>query len=135
MKILLSAILIIVALGAITSCTLFSGADDSIFGEAVVENIEILILESFPVQVHVVARGYVPDGCTRIDKISQNRKEKLFEVKITTRRPKDAACILVIQEFEEVVPLDVLDLSAGLYTVDVNGIRDSFELQFDNSRP
>jgi putative hemolysin len=47
---------------------------EMIHGEAVVETIDILILESFPVQVNVVARGYLPDGCTEIDEIHQERQ-------------------------------------------------------------
>ena len=34
-----------------------------------VTEIDILILESFPVQVHVVAKGYLPNPCTQIDEI------------------------------------------------------------------
>ena len=35
-------------------------------GLAVVDSIDILIMESMPVQVNVVARGNLPDGCTSI---------------------------------------------------------------------
>ncbi|MCA9900330.1 MAG: hypothetical protein KC433_19200, partial [Anaerolineales bacterium] len=38
--------------------------------EASVDSIEILILESFPVQVNVRARGDLPDGCTTIDNVT-----------------------------------------------------------------
>lgn len=34
-------------------------------GMAPVESIEILILESFPVQVHILAKGSLPDNCGR----------------------------------------------------------------------
>ena len=106
-----------------------------IHGEAVVETIDILILESFPVQVNVVARGHLPDGCTEIDEIGQERSEKAFEVTITTARPADAVCTQALEPFEESILLDVHGLPAGSYTVDVNGATGVFELAVDNVMP
>jgi inhibitor of cysteine peptidase len=104
-------------------------------GQAVVEEIDILILESFPVQINVVARGYLPDGCTEIDEIERTRAEQTFQITITTVRPADAACTEALVPFEEVISLDVLGLEAGIYTVDVNGVTGSFELSMDNEPP
>jgi putative hemolysin len=106
---------------------------EMIHGEAVVETIDILILESFPVQVNVVARGYLPDGCTEIDEIHQERTDQTFQVNITTIRPADAVCTQAVEPFEETISLDVQNLPAGSYTVDVNGITDTFELTVDNA--
>ena len=39
---------------------------DTITELAVVEEVEILLLESFPVQVQVLARGILPDSCTTL---------------------------------------------------------------------
>ncbi len=55
-----------------------------------------------------------------------------FFVTITTSRPADAVCAQVMTPFAEVVALDVVGLKTGVYTVDVNGVRDTFELQMDN---
>lgn len=103
--------------------------------KASVESIEILILESFPVQIHVVARGHLPDDCTEIAEITQERQGNTFSVTITTARPANVACAEKVVSFEEVIPLDVVGLPAGTYTVDVNGVRDSFELTVDNVAP
>ena len=104
-------------------------------GEAVVETIDILILESFPVQVNVVARGNLPDGCTEIDEIGQERSGKAFEVTIPTARPADAACTQALEPFEKTISLDVHGLPAGSYGVDVNGATGAFELAVDNVMP
>ena len=106
-----------------------------ITGTARVEAIEILILESFPVQVNVVARGNLPDGCTTIDRIEQERDESVFVITITTVRPAEQMCTEALVPFEEVISLDVAGLKAGTYTVDVNGVRDTFELTVDNRLP
>ncbi len=101
--------------------------------EAVVERIEILLLESFPIQVHVVAQGNLPDSCTEIDEITEERDGDTFRVTITTSRPADAMCAEVLVPFEEVIALDVVGLPAGVYTVSVNGVTDTFEFTMDNA--
>ncbi len=108
-----------------------------IIGMAPVEEIDILILESFPVQVNVVVDGYLPDGCTEINEITQKRnvEAQTFEVEITTIRPADALCTEAMVPFEETISLDVEGLPAGTYTVDVNGVTGTFTLQVDNVLP
>jgi inhibitor of cysteine peptidase len=98
----------------------------------VVEQIDIQILESFPVQVHVVARGKLPDACSYIDKIDQSRQGNAFTVTLSLARRPDAKCALQSTPFEQVIPLDVLGLKAGVYTVTVNGVTGTFELTQDN---
>ena len=94
---------------------------------APVEEIEIIVLESFPVQVQVIARGYLPDPCTEIYQINQEREGNTFFIIIKTYCPP-GPCIQVITLFEEIIPLEIYDLPAGTYTVDINGIIDAFEL-------
>lgn len=105
-----------------------------VIGLATVEHIDILTLESFPVQIHVVAKGYLGDGCTTLGEITQRRDGSIFRITLRTERPADAVCIQtqIITVFEETLPLDVLNLPAGIYTVDVNGMCGSFRLDVDN---
>ena len=100
-------------------------------GLATVERIDILILESFPVQIFVIVSGYLPNPCTEIGPIIQTREGKTFFVTIKTYCSQEI-CIQVIAPFEEIIPLDVYGLSAGTYTVDVNGVQGSFVLEIDN---
>lgn len=103
-------------------------------GQATVESIEVQLLESFPVQVNVVARGVLPDSCTEIDQAIAQRNDDTFQVALTTLRQPDAAgCDAAEVPFTETVALDVLDLPAGAYNVSVNGITGSFTLDADNS--
>jgi inhibitor of cysteine peptidase len=106
-------------------------------GLAPVEEIQILMMESFPIQVAVLVEGYLPDGCTEIDEINQtfNDETNTFSVEITTVRPTDAVCTEAIVPFEERVSLDVRGLPAGTYTVDVNGVADTFTFDVDNELP
>ena len=124
----------ILLLGLIILIIIFSTGCLSILptmGFAPVEEIEIVILESFPVQVQVIARGNLPDPCTEIFEVLQERKENTFFVAIKTYRPP-GFCIQVLAPFEEIIPLEVYGLPAGTYIVDVNGVQDTFDLEVDN---
>lgn len=106
--------------------------EDVIIGVASVENVQALILESFPVQVNVEVTGYLPDGCTTIGNATTRKDGNTFYVQISTLRPRDALCTQALVPFTKVVPLDMYGLKKGVYTVDVNGKTTSFELSVDN---
>lgn len=100
-------------------------------GLASVDEIEIVISESFPIQVEVIARGNLPDPCTEIYQITQKREGDTFFITIKTYRTPDP-CIQIIVPFEVKIPLNVYGLPAGTYTVDVNGVQATFDLEIDN---
>ena len=108
-----------------------------IHGEAEVDEVTLMIMESFPVQVSAVAKGNLRDGCTEIDEIhtSFDEDSRTFEVEITTVRDAEAVCTQALVPFEERVELDVRGIPAGTYTVDVNGVRETFTLDVDNEIP
>ena len=102
---------------------------------AQVTSVDLLMLESFPVQVHAVVKGDFPDACTSIATANQRREGNTFYIELMTTRPADMACAQVITPFEHTVPLDVAGLPAGTYTVDVNGVTAIFKLDVDNKLP
>lgn len=105
---------------------------EPVMGLAMVDSIQILTLESFPVQVNVQIRGDLPDGCTSINEIVSQRLGNAFTVAVTTLRDPDRMCTQALVPFTETIPLDVLNLEAGTYTVSVNSITGSFTLAMDN---
>ena len=102
-----------------------------VIGLALVDEIDILILESFPVQINVIASGNLPNPCTEISEVLQEKEGNTFFITIKTYR-SPGFCIQVIVPFEEIIPLEVYGLPAGSYTVDVNGVQDTFDLGVDN---
>jgi len=102
--------------------------------KAHVEEIEIQILESFPIQIHVVAKGFLSDSCEKIKQIDTKRSDNTFTVTMTTHSVGEV-CTEALVPFERVIALEVEGLKAGIYTVDVNGVVDSFELEIDNVIP
>jgi len=103
-----------------------------VYGEAVVETVDIAILESFPVQIRAVLRGTVSDACTEMDSITAQREGDTFTLVVRTRRPVDALCAQVLTPYEATKGLDVLGLPAGIYTVVAGDATASFELAVDN---
>ncbi len=97
-----------------------------------VESVLVNLGDTFPVDVEVIARGVLPDGCTTIDTITQAQQGNEFLITITTFRDDDAICTQALVPFEETIALDVLDLPAGSYRVTVNGNTVTFTLSQDN---
>ena len=105
---------------------------DEVFGVANVESVEILILESFPVQINLIIQGNLPNGCAEIDRTVVEQEGNNFDVAVTTVQEAGQVCTEALVPFEEIVPLDVLGLEAGTYTVTVNDVQSSFTLDVDN---
>jgi hypothetical protein len=106
---------------------------ETITGAAIVDSVDVLIAESFPVQANAIARGNLPDGCTTIDQIISTQDGNTFNVSITTIRPANQVCTQALVPFEESFALDVNGLPAGDYTVVVNTTATAtFNLAVDN---
>lgn len=99
---------------------------------AIIERLDILYLESFPVQVNAVVGGFLPDGCTELDGIEVERQGDTFIIHVYTFRTDAEACILIAREFEETVSLDVRGLPAGTYPVIAGDKTATVELTMDN---
>jgi hypothetical protein len=101
---------------------------------APVEAIDILQGDTFPVQVRVIARGHFANECTKVDQIRQERRGGTFVIVIDSVQYLGQACPEGRIPFEESIALDVIDLPAGIYVVDVNGLQGALKLQRDNVR-
>lgn len=101
-----------------------------------VDSVQVMIMESFPVQVSISVSGNKSVPCVELLPAAVARKDNVFTVVMaeTVLGPAES-CIAVLDPFEEVVSLDVLGLSAGDYTVVVNGVEAEFTLDMDNSLP
>ena len=98
-------------------------------GVAVVQSVEIQIVETQPLQVNAILRGQLPDaGCTSIASVNQARDGNTFKISLITTTDPLALCAQALTPFEKVVSLDVRNLPAAQYTVDVSGITKTFEL-------
>ena len=96
-------------------------------GTLPIEAVDIVVLESFPYQLRAHVRGYLPDGCTRLDQVRQSREGNVITVTITTLRERDAICILRIEIVERNIALEGSYLP-GDYVLRVNGVERRFRL-------
>ena len=107
--------------------------NDFVFGEATyIESVDTVFLESFPLQVHAVIKGNLPDGCTTIQRHEVKREGNTFLILIFTQRPKDALCTKELVPFEYTIPLDVYGLPAGKYLVNACNAAAEFTFSQDN---
>ncbi len=98
-----------------------------IIADMPIKDISVNILESFPYQINVVVNGFLRDGCTTLNEITQQRNENTIHIHITTKRPKDKSCIQVIEEVTERIPVEGGFLP-GHYRVIVNEVGEEFDI-------
>jgi inhibitor of cysteine peptidase len=104
-------------------------------GMAMIDKVEVVLKESFPVGVDVLVNGNLPDGCTSLGDAKQSLVGNTFSIKLETRKLKDGdvMCTQALVPFEENISLEnVVGISAGEYTVDVNGVKKTFVMDVDN---
>lgn len=110
------------------------GSGNSSTLQAQVEEVDVQILESFPVQVNAVAKGKFPDNCTSLDEVKKTREGNTFKVEITSKS-SGSGCAQTAVSFEQSVAVDANGLSAGTYAVNINGVEETFMLEQDNVLP
>ncbi len=114
------------------SAPLGDGPATEIGGAAFVDEIDVELMESFPLQAQAVIRGSLSDACTSVDEARAAQSGMTFTVIISTVRPKDAVCAQVLTAFEERVSLDIQGLSKGTYSVVAGDAEATFTLEQDN---
>jgi len=108
-------------------------AGDVVEGEnAILDSLDVLLMESFPLQASAHIRGSLPDGCTTVKETVVEREGNTFRIRIITARPKDAVCTQALVPFEKNVPLDIYGLKAGEYSVAAQDLSTTFHLDVDN---
>jgi len=96
--------------------------------EPIVESIEVLVLESDPVQVEAVVRGQLPDACSFIERTEVLRAGNTFRIRMTAARQPNQRCAPMLTPFEQVVPLVVPNPATGTYTVQIGEMVEEFTL-------
>jgi len=91
-------------------------------GPIFVDQAELLIRESFPIQVDLHLSGSLPTPCATLRwTVGEPDEQGRIEVEAYSSQDAALACIQVLQEFEESIPLGAY--STGSYSVWLNGER------------
>ena len=100
-------------------------------GAAFVESLDVMLLESFPLQVRVAVAGQLSDPCTELAEPRVRRDGNSFHVELPTVR-REGMCAQVLVPFETTVPLDVHGLPKGTYQVVAGDRTATFTFERDN---
>jgi inhibitor of cysteine peptidase len=101
-------------------------------GRAYVAELDVQLLESFPVRVMATVRGNLSDGCTSISDITSSQSGSIFTINTATSRPADAMCTQALVPFQRTIELDVFALPAGTYRVVAQDKTAEFTLEMEN---
>lgn len=96
---------------------------------APIHEIRVNIAESFPQQIFVYIKGGLADGCTTFHETTTERSGNTIDIRVTTKRPKDAICTQVYGFFEENEPLGTEFTMGETYIINVNDQTTSFLMQ------
>ena len=100
--------------------------DDIEISLAPIHEVEVLFMESYPVQVGVHIQGGFRDGCTTFHDAVVTREEDTINIEVTVQKPKDAVCPAVYTYFEENLNLGSNFASGTTYTLTVNDYASTF---------
>ena len=84
-----------------------------------IHNVEVIVLESFPMQVELHITGEHPDGCELPVVVDQQRDGNTVTVEIYRELPADVFCPMVLQPYDDTIKLDG-NFEPGDYVFKVN---------------
>ena len=91
------------------------------------DSVEILLLESWPVQVRVVLRGSVPTPCYDLAyNLGEPDADGRITLSVFSTVDMDQVCTQVLHPFEQTI--DVGSFTSGAYVLVVNGVEYPFEI-------
>ena len=79
------------------------------------------------VPVEVLVKGALPDACSALDAVTQERTGHFVTMALTMRQPRGAVCAQVVRPFRFYVRLDGLFVP-GSYTLRLNGRVTPFQI-------
>lgn len=100
-----------------------------------VDQVEAEVGVGSPIPVHVMVSGNLPDTCAQIELVQIQQVESSFIVGLSTLPSNAEDCTLARDTlpFRMMIPLNVVNLPAGSYSVEVNGSRADFDLDTGNT--
>jgi hypothetical protein len=104
-----------------------------------IQQVDLVQINSQPVQVFLRIRGQFPSGCGAIGEISQQQVSNKFTLSVYYKNdawlqnPDLIACTMMVVGFSHVIPLQTYGLAAGSYEYTLNNkFNGVFVLQSDN---
>jgi hypothetical protein len=87
---------------------------------APIHEVDVLFMESYPVQIGVHIKGGLRDGCTTFHDAVVTKEADTINIEVTTQKPKNTECPAVYTFFEKNLNLGSDFTSGTHYTLNVN---------------
>jgi hypothetical protein len=97
-----------------------------------VDRVQAMLLKSLPAKLLVGVSGNLPDSCSRLGEPSTSRERHTLHVRLSASREPGKVCAQALVPFSIEVPVDIIGLASGTYTVEAGGKTDTFTLERDN---
>jgi hypothetical protein len=92
-----------------------------------VDHVEVEIGIGSPIPVHVNVSGNLPDTCAQVEYTEIKRDGSNFNITLSTNSSTAEGCVQDPLPFKMSIPLNIVNLPAGPYEVNVNGVTTSFD--------
>lgn len=98
-----------------------------------VDDVNVEVGVGSPIPVHVIVNGSLPDSCAQVEHMRQTQNGSHFDITLSTIPSSAEGCVQDTLPFRIVIPLNIVNLPPGSYTVDVNGSPASFDISLGNA--
>ena len=98
-----------------------------------VDQVEVEVGVGSPIPVQVTVSGNLPDSCAQIELVQLKQEGPNFQITLSSVPSNAEGCTQDTLPFRMEIPLNIVNLPAGSYSVDVNGSSASFELETGNT--
>jgi hypothetical protein len=120
--------LVLVLIFLLVSCANGSPVESSAKGSANLAKVDGVVVETINEHQYAVVNGTYPDPCTRISEINQDVDGNRFVISLSTDKPDDLVCAMMLASYEVTLLLETGGLTPGEYRVEINGVEASFSI-------
>ena len=97
-----------------------------------VDHVEVEVGVGSPIPVHVIVSGSLPDICSQIEHTAILQDGSNFNITLSAT-PAQEGCLQDTLPFKMSIPLNMVELPAGSYSVEVNGTHADFMMETANT--
>lgn len=132
---LLSACSALVEAGDLSGQPTETVSTPSGYTPATVDGVDVEFGVGSPIPVLAIITGTLPDTCAQVELDRMDQEGATFDLALSTIGSTKVDCIKDEIPFILRLPLNVISLPAGTYTVEVHGVSDTSELDTGNTSP
>lgn len=106
---------------------------EPIYQSVEITQVEMEVGVGSPLPIHAIVSGNLPDSCAQLELIQQRQEGARIQLWLASVPSSVGGCVRDTLPFRIALPLNVVNLPAGTYQVEVNGKTESFALETRNT--